>query len=134
MSREPALAPKAIEQAGALFPVVWVVTNGSIKLPSLPRSVSVFVRLDGLPEAHNQVRDPLGFFANHRYKELTGMTAAIARNIDRSERGAYVHLTLTRSAIAQFSETVDWLVANIEKLRGIVVSGTRMLILAILVG
>ncbi len=80
------------------------------------------------------MRDPLGFFANHRYKELTGMTAAIARNIDRSERGAYVHLTLTRSAIAQFSETVDWLVANIEKLRGIVVSGTRMLILAILVG
>jgi organic radical activating enzyme len=31
---EPALAPKAIEQAAALFPVVWVVTNGSIKLPS----------------------------------------------------------------------------------------------------
>jgi organic radical activating enzyme len=121
---EPALAPKAIEQAAALFPVVWVVTNGSIKLPSLPRSVSVFVSLDGLPEAHNRARDPLGFFANHRYKELTGMTAAIARNIDQSERGAYVHLTLTRSAIAQFSATIDWLVANIDKLRGIVVSGT----------
>lgn len=121
---EPALAPKLILKAAELFPIVWVVTNGSVKLPPLPNSVSVFVSMDGLPDYHNQSRDPLGFFKGHHYKALTGMSAALARNIDSSERGAYIHLTLTQPAIAQFPEAVDWLVANVEKLRGIVVSGT----------
>lgn len=123
---EPALAPRAIQTAAALFPVVWVVTNGAVKLPPLPQSVSVFVSLDGTPDYHNRSRDPMGFFANHRYKSLTGMSAAIARNIDRSERGAYIHLTLAQPAIKQFAEAVDWLVGNLDKLRGIVVSGTTV--------
>jgi sulfatase maturation enzyme AslB (radical SAM superfamily) len=121
---ETALAPKAIRRAAELFPVVWVVTNGAAKLPSLPNSVVVFVSLDGSPEFHNQSRDPLGFFDKCKYGNLTGMSAAIARNINESERGAYVHLTLTKAALTHFSDTVDWLVTDIKKLRGIVVSGT----------
>lgn len=121
---EPALAPDVIAHAATLFPVVWVVSNGAVRLPRLPRSISVFVSMDGTPDYHNQSRDPLGFFKNHQYRGLTGMSASIARNINESERGAYVHLTLTRQAVDQFPDAVDWLVAHIEKLRGIVVSGT----------
>ena len=130
---EPALAPRAIQTAAALFPIVWVVTNGAVKLPPLPQSVSVFVSLDGTPDYHNRSRDPMGFFANHRYKKLTGMSAAIARNIDRSERGTYVHLTLAQPAIEQFPEAVDWLVGNLDKLRGIVVSGTSAVVFTLVV-
>lgn len=121
---EPALAPDVILHAAKLFPIVWVVTNGAIKLPSLPRSVSVFVSIDGTPEQHNQSRDPLGFFKNHQYEKISGMSAAIVRNINQSERGAYVHLTLTKQAIEEFPEAVDWLITHVVKLRGIVVSGT----------
>lgn len=120
---ETALAPKAIQRAAELFPVVWVVTNGAAKLPDLPRSAVVFVSIDGPPEYHNRSRDPLGFFANNRYQELTGMSAAIVRNINQSERGAYAHITLTRQSLEHFPDAVDWLVINAKKLRGIVVSG-----------
>lgn len=121
---EPALAPQIIQYAAKLFPITWVVTNGAARLPLLPRSVSIFVSLDGPPDYHNQSRDPMGFFANHQYEGNAGMAAAIARNINQSERGAFVHLTLTRPAIDRFPEAVDWLVKTIKKLRGIVVSGT----------
>lgn len=121
---EPALASDLILHAATLFPIVWVVSNGAVKLPALPRSVSVFVSMDGTPEYHNQSRDPMGFFKNHQYRDITGMSAAIARNINESERGAYVHLTLTRQAVDQFPGAVEWLTTHIEKLRGIVVSGT----------
>lgn len=120
---ETALAPRAIQRAAELFPVVWVVTNGAVKLPILPRSAVVFVSIDGPPELHNRSRDPLGFFANYRYGELTGMAAVIARNINQSERGAYMHITLTPQSINHFPAAVDWIVKDIEKLRGIVVSG-----------
>lgn len=120
---ETALAPKAIQRAAELFPVVWVVTNGAAKLPNLPHSTVVFVSTDGLPEHHNISRDPLGFFAKNRYGNLTGMAAAIVRNINESERGAYVHITLTRQSIQYFANTVDWLVKDVKKMRGIIVSG-----------
>lgn len=120
---ETALAPKAIQRATELFPVVWVVTNGAAKLPNLPNSAVVFVSIDGTPEYHNKSRDPLGFFAKSRYGDLTGMAAAIVKNINESERGAYVHITLTRQSIEYFVDTVDWLVKDVKKLRGIVVSG-----------
>jgi hypothetical protein len=51
------------------------------------------------------------------------MSAAIVRNINESERGAFCHITLTRPALEQFPATVNWLVQDIKKLRGIVVSG-----------
>lgn len=121
---EPSLAPDIIKTAATLFPIVWVVSNGAASLPSFPRSVIVFVSMDGPPEFHNRSRDPMGFFENHQYGETIGMSAAIARNINSSERGAYVHLTLPRAAITLFAEAIDWLVTNITKLRGIVVSGT----------
>lgn len=121
---EPSLAPNVIQAAAKLFPIVWVVSNGAASLPVLPQSVSVFVSMDGPPAFHNQSRDPMGFFANHQYGETTGMSAAIARNINRSERGAYVHLTLPKDAIALFPDAVDWLVSTITKLRGVIISGT----------
>ena len=120
---ETALAPKAIQKAAQLFPIVWVVTNGAAKLPKLNHSTIVFVSIDGPPDYHNHSRDPLDFFAKHRYGNLTGMSAAIAKNINESERGAYCHVTLTRSSLEYFPETVDWLVRDFQKLRGIVVSG-----------
>lgn len=120
---ETALAPKAVQRASELFPIVWVVTNGAAKLPTLPHSASIAVSVDGPAEYHNRSRDPLGFFSEHRYGELTGMSAAIVRNINLSERSAFVHITLTKPAIALFKETVDWLVRDVKKLRGIVVSG-----------
>jgi len=120
---ETALAPRAIQRAAELFPVVWVVTNGAAKLPNLPNSAVVFVSIDGTPEYHNKSRDPLGFFAKSRYGTLTGMAAAIVKNINESERGAYVHITLTRQSIEYFVDAVDWLVKDVKKLRGIVVSG-----------
>lgn len=121
---DPALAPKAIQRAAEMFPVVWVVTNGAGKLPPLPRSAVVFVSIDGPPEFHNQSRDPLGFFAKNHYGNLTGMSAAIVRNINQSERGAYAHITLSKPTLDKFSDTVDWLVGDVKKLRGIAVSGT----------
>jgi hypothetical protein len=120
---EPGLAPKVLEYAASIFPIIWVVTNGAAKLPKLPNSAITFVSMDGPPDWHNKSRDPDGFFANYRYNGLTGMTAAIVKNIDESERGAFVHLTLTPPVIPQFEETVDWLVRDVKKLRGIVVSG-----------
>ncbi|MEH1899543.1 MAG: radical SAM protein [Nostoc sp.] len=120
---ETALAPKAIQRASELFPVVWVVTNGAAKLPNLPRSTAVFVSIDGLPDYHNHSRDPLGFFSKTHYGNLTGMAAAIVRNINESDRGAYVHITLTRQSLQHFPDAVDWIVRDIKKLRGIVVSG-----------
>jgi sulfatase maturation enzyme AslB (radical SAM superfamily) len=120
---ETALAPKVVQQAAAMFPVVWVITNGAAKLPQLPNSAVVFVSVDGPPDYHNHSRDPLGFFTNHRYGELTGMSAAMLRNIDQSERGVFVHITLTRQSLGYFPSTVDWLVRDVRKLRGIVVSG-----------
>lgn len=120
---ETALAPKAVQRASELFPIVWVVTNGAAKLPNLPRSAVIFVSIDGLPDYHNRSRDPLGYFVKHRYGQLTGMSAAIVRNINESERGAFCHITLTRPALEQFPATVDWLVRDVKKLRGIVVSG-----------
>lgn len=120
---ETALAPKTIQRATELFPVVWVVTNGVAKLPNLPRSAVIFVSMDGPPDYHNRLRDPQGFFVNNLYENLTGMSAAIVRNINQSERGAYVHITLTRQSIEYFSTAVDWLVKDVKKLRGIVVSG-----------
>lgn len=120
---ETALAPKAIQRAAELFPVVWVVTNGAAKLPHLPRSAVVFVSIDGTPDYHNYSRDPLNFFAKHRYGDLSGMSAAIVRNINESERGAYCHITLTRQSMEHFSSAVDWLVKDVKKLRGIIVSG-----------
>ena len=121
---EPSLAPNVIRAAADLFPIVWVVSNGAASLPALPNSVSVFVSMDGPPEFHNQSRDPMGFFDNHHYKNTQGMSAAISRNINRSERGAYVHLTLPKVAIELFPEAVDWLVTTITKLRGVIISGT----------
>jgi len=120
---ETALAPRAIQRAAELFPVVWVVTNGAAKLPELPNSAVVFVSIDGPPEYHNQSRDPLGFFAKSRYGNITGMAAAIVKNINESDRGAYAHITLTRQSIQHLTETVDWLVKDVKKLRGIIVSG-----------
>ncbi len=121
---EPLLASKIIYRAAELFPVVWVVTNGAAKHPvNLPRSVVISVSIDGPPEFHNQIRDPSGFFAKHEYGNLTGMSAAIARNINQSERGAFVHITLTKQSLPRFPETVDWLVTDLNKLRGIMVSG-----------
>lgn len=122
---EPSLAPNVIKVAAELFPIVWVVSNGASALPQLPKSVSVFVSMDGPPEFHNQSRDPMGFFENHHYEGTQGMSAAIARNINRSERGAYVHLTLPKGAIDLFPEAVNWLVSTApKKLRGIIISGT----------
>ena len=121
---DPTLAPKTILRAAELFPVVWVVTNGAGKLPPLPQSVVVFVSIDGPPDYHNQSRDPLGFFSNNHYGNLNGMSAAIVRNINESQRGAYAHITLTKPTLDKFLETVDWLVKDIDKLRGIAVSGT----------
>ncbi|MEO0869532.1 MAG: radical SAM protein [Cyanobacteria bacterium J06642_11] len=121
---EPSLAPNVIREAAELFPIVWVVTNGAAALPPLPHSVSVFVSMDGPPDFHNQSRDPMGFFENHRYGNSKGMSAAIARNINQSERGAYVHLTLPKDAIELFPDAVDWLVDTITKLRGVIISGT----------
>ncbi|MEO0704124.1 MAG: radical SAM protein [Cyanobacteria bacterium J06649_5] len=121
---EPSLAPDVIRAAADLFPIVWVVSNGAAALPTLPNSVSVFVSMDGPPNFHNQSRDPMGFFDNHHYENTSGMSAAIARNINRSERGAYVHLTLPKGAIELFPEAVEWLVTTITKLRGIIISGT----------
>lgn len=120
---ETALAPKAILKASELFPVVWVITNGAAKLPKLPRSTTIFVSIDGPPEYHNSSRDPLGFFAKQHYGKLSGMSAAIVRNINESERGAYCHITLTRQSLEYFPDAVDWLVRDVQKLRGIVVSG-----------
>jgi hypothetical protein len=120
---ETSLAPKAIGRAAELFPVVWVVTNGTRPLPRLPHSAITFVSLDGPPDYHNRSRDPQGFFAKHRHGNLTGMSAAIVRNINESERGAYVHITLTPPALPLFPEAVGWLVRDVKKLRGIVVSG-----------
>lgn len=120
---ETALAPRAVQRAAELFPIVWVVTNGVAKLPPLPHSASVAVSIDGPPDYHNRSRDPLGFFAEHRYGDLVGMSAAIIRNINRSERGAFVHITVTKSTLELFPETVDWLVRDAKKLRGIMVSG-----------
>ncbi|PZD70848.1 Sporulation killing factor maturation protein SkfB [Acaryochloris thomasi RCC1774] len=121
---ETALAPKAIRLASKLFPVVWVVTNGVVKLPRLPNSVTVFVSIDGPPDYHNKSRDPKGFYKNYSYNNLQGMSANIVRNINESERGAYVHITLSKPVIKKFSDTVDWLVKDVRKLRGIIVSGT----------
>ncbi|MGR3274779.1 radical SAM protein [Acaryochloris marina NIES-2412] len=120
---EPTLAPRVIQYAGRKFPVVWVVTNGSGKFPKVPRSVVYSVSIDGPPDHHNQTRDPLGFFKNHTYQDLHGMAAAIVRNINESERGAYAHITLTKSSLDLFPETVEWLVTSVTKLRGIMVSG-----------
>jgi Radical SAM superfamily len=121
---EPSLAPNIIKAAADLFPIVWVVSNGAASLPTLPQSVSVFVSMDGPPTFHNKSRDPMGFFDNHKYGGTKGMAAAIARNINRSERGAYVHLTLPKGAIELFPEAVDWLVGAVTKLRGVIISGT----------
>jgi sulfatase maturation enzyme AslB (radical SAM superfamily) len=64
---ETSLAPKAVQRASELFPIVWVVTNGAAKLPNLTRSGVIFVSIDGPPDYHNHSRDPLGFFAKHCY-------------------------------------------------------------------
>jgi MoaA/NifB/PqqE/SkfB family radical SAM enzyme len=120
---ETLLAPRIVRYAAALFPVVWVVTNGVAKFPTLPHSSVFFVSIDGPPEFHNNSRDPKGYFRNNHYENLSGMSAAIVRNINESERGAYVHITLTKDSLKLFSETVDWLKKDIKKLRGIVVSG-----------
>lgn len=120
---EPALAPKVLSYAAETFPIVWVVTNGVAKLPELPNSAIIFVSIDGPPDVHNQSRDPGGFFEKHRFNNLTGMSAAIVKNINESRRGAYVHITLTPPNIKRFEETVDWLIQDVSKLRGIIVSG-----------
>ena len=120
---EPTLAPRVIQYAAKKFPVVWVVTNGSAKFPKAARSVTYSVSIDGPPEHHNKTRDPMGFFDKHTYKNLKGMSAAIVRNINESDRGAYAHITLTKKSLEMFPETVDWLVSDVTKLRGIVVSG-----------
>lgn len=120
---EPTLAPRVIQYAAQKFPVVWVVTNGSAKFPQAARSVTYSVSIDGPPDHHNRTRDPLGFFDKHVYKGLKGMAAAIVRNINESDRGAYAHITLTKNSLNLFADTVDWLVADVTKLRGIVVSG-----------
>jgi sulfatase maturation enzyme AslB (radical SAM superfamily) len=121
---EPTLASDIIHEAAKLFPVVWVVTNGARRFSNLPSSAVIFVSVDGPPELHNRSRDPLGFFANNKYGDLKGMSAAIVRNINTSERGAYVHVTLAKDSIDSLEETVDWLVKDVVKLRGIIVSGT----------
>lgn len=119
---EPTLVSRVIQYAGQKFPVVWVVTNGSAKFPKAPFSVVYSVSIDGPPDHHNQTRDPLGFFAKHTYQGLQGMAAAIIRNINESER-AYAHITLTKQSLSLFPETVKWLVSDVTKLRGIMVSG-----------
>ncbi len=124
---EPLLAPKIIHYASKKFPIVWVVTNGAAKFPTnLARSVVLSVSIDGLPEVHNQMRDPLGFFDKNTYNGLSGMSAAIVRNINESERGAFVHTTLTRSTFKSLPDIVDWLVRDVQKLRGIMISGAAM--------
>lgn len=121
---EPLLAPKVIYRAARMFPVCWVVSNGSAKFPrNMPRSVVMSVSIDGPPDFHNQSRDPKGFFSKQQYGDLTGLSAAVVRNINESERGAFAHITLTRKSMSYFLETVDWLLRDVKKLRGIMVSG-----------
>lgn len=120
---EPILSSKVIQYAARKFPVVWVVSNGSVKFPKTPYSVTYGVSIDGPPEYHNKIRDPLGFFDKARYKNLNGMAAVIARNINESDRGAYAHVTLTKKSLDLFDETLEWLVRDILKLRGVLVSG-----------
>jgi sulfatase maturation enzyme AslB (radical SAM superfamily) len=120
---EPALALDAVHKAAELFPIVWLVTNGVLQLPALPNSVIVFVSIDGPANLHNKMRDPSGFYKNCKYKNLEGMSAKIVQNINESARGAFVHCTLTPNNIDKLPETVDWLVRDVSKLRGIVVSG-----------
>lgn len=121
---EPLLAPKVIYRAAEMFPVCWVVSNGSAKFPkNMPRSVVMSVSVDGPPDFHNQSRDPKGFFSKHQYGDLTGLSAVVVRNINESQRGAFIHITLTRKSMNYFAETVDWLLRDVKKLRGIMVSG-----------
>jgi sulfatase maturation enzyme AslB (radical SAM superfamily) len=121
---EPLLASDVIYYAARKFPVCWVVSNGSIKFPKdLPRSVVMSVSIDGPPGLHNNSRDPKGFFGKQKYGNLTGLSAVIIRNINESERGAFIHITLTRKSMNYFLETVDWLLQDVTKLRGIMVSG-----------
>ncbi|MGF1602114.1 MAG: radical SAM protein [Thermosynechococcaceae cyanobacterium] len=120
---EPVLSSRIIQYAAQKFPVVWVVSNGSVKFPQTPHSVVYSVSIDGPPDYHNQIRDPLGFFSKARYKNLTGMAAVVARNINESARGAYAHITLTHQSLELFPDAIAWLVKDIAKLRGILVSG-----------
>ncbi|MGR3278966.1 radical SAM protein [Acaryochloris marina NIES-2412] len=123
---EPALAPKILKKAVEMFPIVWIVTNGSISLPKLKDNAIVFVSIDGPPDYHNAARDPQNFFANFKYRGLEGISAKIVKNINESHRGAYVHCTFTPSHLDRFDETISWLVKDIKKLRGIVISGATV--------
>jgi sulfatase maturation enzyme AslB (radical SAM superfamily) len=121
---EPLLASKIIYYAAKRFPVCWVISNGSAKFPkNLPRSVVMSISIDGPPELHNQSRDPKGFFSKYKHGDLTGLSAIVIQNINESERGAFAHITLTRKSMSYFLETVDWLLRDAKKLRGIMVSG-----------
>lgn len=123
---EPALAPKILKKAVEMFPILWIVTNGSIALPKLNSNAIVFVSIDGPPDYHNTARDPQNFFANFKYRGLEGISAKIVKNINESYRGAYVHCTFTPSCLDRFDETIAWLVKDIKKLRGIVISGATV--------
>jgi sulfatase maturation enzyme AslB (radical SAM superfamily) len=121
---EPLLASNVIYYAAKKFPVCWVVSNGSAKFPkNLPKSVVMSISIDGPPDLHNQSRDPKGFFSKYKYGNLTGLSAVIIQNINESKRGAFAHITLTRKSMNYFLETVDWLLRDVTKLRGIMVSG-----------
>jgi uncharacterized Fe-S cluster-containing radical SAM superfamily protein len=124
---EPLLSPQLIFEAGRLFPVVWVVTNGVIRPPQkFPHSIVLHVSIDGPPEYHNKLRDPLGFYSKHQYGNLTGMYASIVKNINQSERGAFVHTTLTPESLDLFPEAIDNFISDIQKLRGVIVSGAAV--------
>jgi MoaA/NifB/PqqE/SkfB family radical SAM enzyme len=77
---EPALRPDVLMLADKTFPLIYVITNGTIKIPE-KFSHRLFVSIDGLPKTNDSIRG-------------NGVFARVMKNYSEDKR-VIINMTLT---------------------------------------
>ncbi len=116
---EPALRPDVLMLADKLFPFVYVITNGTIKIPKRFNH-GLFVSLDGLPNTNDAIRG-------------TDVFSNVIKNYS-GDRRVIINMTLTKGNYIELEDVTriakengfDGLVCNI--CAGGVESGSTMVV------
>ena len=89
---EPALRPDVLKLADKTFPIVYVITNGTIKVPDAFRH-RLFVSVDGSPATNDGIRGKGSF--NRLMENYSG------------DKRAIINMTLTSSNYQELEEVVE---------------------------
>lgn len=103
---EPMLRKKSLQEAVKLFPVNWIVTNGTVPLSGEWPGTSFFVSIDGTEQLHNRIRKPW-----HPVDSgpLANVYQTAKKNVREASAPIFVHTVINQMNIRSIPELVrEW--------------------------